>query len=238
MIEIESFFDGIELRELLTRERFEEMNMDLFRRTIPTVERALKLASLRAEWIRSIVLVGGSSRIPKIRDLVREFFNDGSTVLYDSIDPGEAVGFGAALQGGLLSGDPQICDFVLITRNPKWIGIEAADGFMIGIIPLDGQAPITKRRRLYTTEDYQREMRIDVYQGEDEKARRNHFLGRVVVRSLPWRLKEEVAVDVKFEFDEDEILTVTAEEPISHQRERIVIDTDKDKECTEGLLAY
>ena len=132
-IEIESFFDGKDFSETLTRAKFEELNMDLFRRTLKPVEQVLKDAGVKKDEIDDVVLVGGSTRIPKVQQMLKEFFNGKEPS--KGINPDEAVAWGAAVQGGVLSGDESLGGVVLIDVNPLTLGIETTGGVMTKLIP-------------------------------------------------------------------------------------------------------
>ncbi|KAJ3199745.1 ATPase with role in protein import into the ER, partial [Dinochytrium kinnereticum] len=149
-IEIESFYDGVDLAETLTRAKFEEINMDLFRKTLKPVQQVLKDSKLKKEEIDEIVLVGGSTRIPKVVQLLEDFF--GGKKVNKGINPDEAVAYGAAVQGGILSGEDhaRLKDVLLMDVNPLTLGIETTGGVMTKIIPRNTQLP-TKKTQIFST---------------------------------------------------------------------------------------
>ena len=147
-IEIESFFDGKDFSETLTRAKFEELNMDLFRRTLKPVEQVLKDAGVKKDEIDDVVLVGGSTRIPKVQQMLKEFFNGKEPS--KGINPDEAVAWGAAVQGGVLSGDESLGGVVLIDVNPLTLGIETTGGVMTKLIPRNTVVP-TKKSQIFST---------------------------------------------------------------------------------------
>merc|ERR1711988_1611849 len=147
-IEIESFFDGEDFSETLTRARFEELNMDLFRGTLKPVQKVLDDGDMKKNEIDEIVLVGGSTRIPKVRSLVKEFFNGKEPSR--GINPDEAVAYGAAVQAGVLSGEEDTGDLVLLDVNPLTMGIETVGGVMTKLIPRNSVVP-TKKSQIFST---------------------------------------------------------------------------------------
>ena len=140
-LEIESFENGNDFSETLTRAKFEELNIDLFRKTMKPVEQVLKDANLKKEDINEIVLVGGSTRIPKVQQLLKEYFGKEPS---KGINPDEAVAYGAAVQGGILSGDESLGDVVLVDVNPLTLGIETTGGVMTKLIPRNTVIPTRK----------------------------------------------------------------------------------------------
>ena len=144
-LEIESFENGNDFSETLTRAKFEELNIDLFRKTMKPVEQVLKEANLKKEDINEIVLVGGSTRIPKVQQLLKEYFGKEPS---KGINPDEAVAYGAAVQGGILSGDESLGDVVLVDVNPLTLGIETTGGVMTKLIPRNTVIP-TRKSQMY-----------------------------------------------------------------------------------------
>ena len=147
-IEIESFFQGKDFSETLTRAKFEELNMDLFKKTLKPVEQVLKDAKMKKNEINDIVLVGGSTRIPKIQSMLEEFF--GGKKASKNINPDEAVAYGAAVQGGVLSGEETLTDVILMDVNPLTLGIETTGGVMTKLIPRGTSIP-TKKSQIFST---------------------------------------------------------------------------------------
>merc|ERR1712021_144355 len=175
-IEIESFFEGEDFSETLTRAKFEELNNDLFRGTLKPVQKVMEDAELKKSEIDEIVLVGGSTRIPKIQQLVKEFFNGKEPS--KGINPDEAVAYGAAVQAGVLSGEDDTGGLVLLDVCPLTLGIETVGGVMSKIIPRNSVVPTKKSQIFSTAADNQQTVSIQVYEGERPMTKDNHLLGK------------------------------------------------------------
>ncbi|KAK6943794.1 Heat shock protein 70 family [Dillenia turbinata] len=185
-VEIESLFDGVEFSELLTRAKFEELNMELFKKTLKPVKWALQDACLKTSDIDEIVLVGGSTRIPKIQQLLKDLF-DGKEP-NKGINPDEAVAYGAAIQSGILSGvsGKQTEDIVLLDVTPLSLGVRAeVNNRMVKFIRRNTVTPMRKSKTFTTLEDNQTQIRFDVYEGECEFARDCHLLGGFDLEGIP-----------------------------------------------------
>ncbi|XP_039464940.1 endoplasmic reticulum chaperone BiP-like isoform X2 [Oreochromis aureus] len=218
-IEIEYFFNGEDFSETLTRAKFEELNMDLFRSTLKPVQKVLEDADLKKSDIDEIVLVGGSTRIPKIQQLVKEFFNGKEPCR--GINPDEAVAYGTAVQAGVLSGE-DTGDVVLLDVCPMTLGIETVGGVMTKLIPRNSWV-LTKKARIFTTvSDNQDTVTINVYEGEHPLTKDNHFLGTFDLTGIPPAPRGVPQIEVTFEININGILRVTAEDKATGNKNKII----------------
>jgi len=234
-VEVESLVDGVDLSEPLTRARFEERNMDLFRKTLSPVKKALADAGLEKSEIDEIVLVGGSTRIPKVQELLKEFF-DGKEP-NKGVNPDEAVAYGAAVQGGILSGiqDENTKDILLIDVCPLSMGIETVGGVMTKLIPRNTVIP-TKKSQVFTTyQDQQTTVSIQVFEGERAMTKDNHLLGKFDLNGIPPAPRGVPQIEVTFEVDANGILNVAAQDKGTGKSEKITITNDKGRLTEEEI---
>merc|ERR1719220_127810 len=232
-IEIESFFDGEDFSETLTRAKFEELNMDLFRSCMDPVKKVLEDADLTKKEVDEIVLVGGSTRIPKVQQLVKEFFNGKEPSR--GINPDEAVAYGAAVQGGVLSGEKDLGDVVLFDVCPLSLGIETVGGVMTKIIPRNSVVPTKKSQIFSTASDNQPTVTINVLEGERSMVKDNHHLGKFDLTGIPPAPRGVPQIEVTFEIDVNGILRVSAEDKGTGSVEKITIKNDDNRLSKEDI---
>ena len=227
-VDIEALMDGEDLNVVITRSKFEDLCLDLFKKCMPPLENVIKDAKMKKNEVHEIVLVGGSTRIPKIQQMIKEFFNGKEP--NKSINPDEAVAYGAAVKAAIIENvkNQIIGKLVLLDATPFSLGIEIEGGVMNVFIPRNSSLPHKQTQILPIYADNQTTMTVQVFEGERQLAKDNHKLGKFILEGIPPMPKGKLKIELTFDLDVDSILNVTAVEKSTGKENKILITNYKE----------
>ncbi|CAF0990927.1 unnamed protein product [Brachionus calyciflorus] len=225
-IEIDALLNGCDFVEKISRSTFEKINADLFKRTMDIIDTTLKSANLTKNDIDDIVLVGGSSRIPKIKQMLLEYF-DGKTIKQD-INPDEVVAYGAAIQAALLTGTTNLSIKTIKDAIPQSLGAEKSNGQMVFYFNKNTNIPVSKNINWTTIYDNQKSVRFSIYEGEDKIAKNNNFLGEFILSNIKIAPAGSAKINCTFSIDFNGILSVVARDLDTQSSNSIVINSIRD----------